>query len=252
MSQPDHSERPRLRGFGVDVVGIAFEKVSILRAYGKKQIFIEPAKNAITLKGISIPDDLPAGFCQESKCRLVSEIPGFFTHNSWLEELCLHRAQVVLGNCSLTRAAANLHIISKKHRGQDEADIVLVRGSQVCVIEAKARLDGAGAGADLMKRMQKTRRFFGVLAKTVFVHPAWGAVPPEALVELAGDKATLVGANVDLIDTAIRSALSITVDPRQNASQKSIIRPNEESSGPMAESLAAFRDSLRARDGLRS
>lgn len=28
MSQPDHSERPRLRGFGVDVVGIAFEKVS--------------------------------------------------------------------------------------------------------------------------------------------------------------------------------------------------------------------------------
>ena len=184
----------------------------LLNAYGEKRARIETASNAITISRKPWLTALPPGFSEMGNGRIKSTIPGYFSHNRWLEELCLHQATIALDNCSITRVAAGLHIFSGEHKGSDEADVVLLRGTQVCVIEAKARLDSKGAGADLMKRMQKTRRFFGVMAKTVFVHPAWGPSPPPALVEITGDKGILVGARLKDINTAIREALSIRTD----------------------------------------
>lgn len=163
----------------------------------------------LSVKGADgkLPKKLPSWIERVDASTVRTPVCNYFSKNAWLEELCLDRARKVLGDCARTNAAAGLHIDTLNGGFHDEADTVLVRGSRVCIIEAKARLSGPGAGADLQKRIQKTTRMFGALAHVIFVHPSWGASPPKSLVDLTVRGATLVASDIQVLDRAIAKSL---------------------------------------------
>jgi hypothetical protein len=118
---------------------------------------------------------LPSGFSRSGD--RIREPPArrCFSGNEWLEDLCLMEAFDVLKDFPATTAGLAMKTAPGERRGSenDEFDVVLVRGPHVAVIEAKARRQSSKSGDDLQKRVAKTRYYFGDLAKTVFVHPAY-------------------------------------------------------------------------------
>ncbi|RMH42299.1 MAG: hypothetical protein D6694_08145, partial [Gammaproteobacteria bacterium] len=154
-----------------------------------------------------LPKPLPPGFFHR-KGRLYSEVSGYFNKNRWLEEYGLFLAWQ-----SLKDQADKVLVwfgtdLKTDEQGQDEADVILVRGPKTLVIEAKARNAGEGAGADLHKRIRKTQRFFGSHAKVLMFHPAWKKNPPTDLKSLAGDNAYLIGSDVNAFKNAVRETLA--------------------------------------------
>lgn len=139
--------------------------------------------------------------------RLICEDEEYLAKNGWLEELCLVAVSNALDQPQTVLAAHGLHV--RLERGQDEMDLVLVRGSRVVVIEAKARSSSAGAGADLQKRINKAQRFFGPHARVIFVHPSWGNTPPPDLSALAGKGVDLIGDDLDELGKVTAQALGL-------------------------------------------
>lgn len=132
---------------------------------------------------------------------------GFLRTNEWLEEYCLCEAARAMGTDAESVGALFGSDLVAGAGGKDEVDIVLTRGARVLVIEAKARLTSKGAGADLHKRVQKARRFFGSHAQVLFVHPAWRGQPPRDLAELADRGTMLVGRDEQRLRAAVRKSL---------------------------------------------
>ena len=64
-------------------------------------------------------------------------------------------------------------------------------------------------GQGLQKRIQKAQRFLGSHAQVIFVHPAWGKTPPDALSSLTGEHACLIGRSEAAFKDAVRRALGI-------------------------------------------
>lgn len=177
----------------------------LIRAVRQKALAIGQSANSASLGPIALPAALPAGVAARGN-RLVSSVEGYFSHNAWLEEWCLAGAARVLRDAPQARAGLGI-VATLGHHGQDEADVVLVNGARVCVVEAKARLSSDGAGAELQKRIAKTQEYFGDHAHVVFVHPAWGPQPSKHLVEVVGRRATLVGSRKEDLDRAIARAV---------------------------------------------
>lgn len=156
-----------------------------------------------------LPLPLPSGLRLDGN-RLVSEVRGYFSHHGWLEELAVALAAEGCGpQASEVSAACNLSIMGAD-AASDEADLVLVRGARVVVVEAKARGAKAGAGADILKRARKAERFFaGSSTQVIFFHPAWGAEAPGPLRDLVGRNVTLVGASTTEYVAAVRRGLGL-------------------------------------------
>lgn len=155
------------------------------------------------------PTPLPVGFSAVPD-GVETTRRGYFSNNVWLEELALAEAHEALSGFGTVRAALGLYVVTKGRggkKGNDEMDVVLVRGARAVVIEAKARQSGRGAGADLMKRLQKARRFFGSHVTVIFVHPAWGESAPPDLQELAGRSCVLTSGDSAELQAAIRQGL---------------------------------------------
>lgn len=182
----------------------------LMKAVAEKRVRFYGNNTALFLSGTP-PRSLPAGFRREEN-RVKTTVSRYFSKNQWLEELCVHRARVVFSRQKNIRAAAGVKTVLLNDRSEDEADVVLVRGPRTCIIEAKARLQYEGAGAELQKRIAKTWENFGAHAKVIFVHPAWGQQPPRDLVAMVGARATLVGANPVALDRAIFDALCFRRD----------------------------------------
>lgn len=192
-----------------DRLGIA---TAAFHAVARKQTTpVEGRPNALRLRTGNWPSPLPPGFRLEGEKTLVSDVAGYFERHAWLEEFCLQRARLSVGQLARIDAAAGLKLtVGTRTSDLDEADGVLAHGPRVCVIEAKARLSSASAGADLQKRVQKTRRFFGALARVVFVHPAWGKAAPSDLMKSVGHNVWLVAGDQAHLDLSIREALGLT------------------------------------------
>lgn len=150
----------------------------------------------------SLPRSLPPGLRVRGG-GLEADDPGYLGKHGWLEEWCLVEAARVCEGTSV-HGALGLEVVSL-----DEFDVVLVRSSRVLVVEAKAKARGAKErpGADLHKRVAKTRRFFGSNARVIFVHPAWGRRIPPQLAETAQGLATLIGGDAEAYRRAVREAL---------------------------------------------
>lgn len=166
------------------------------------------ATDSLMLAMTSLPSELPAGFSFEAG-RLRGTGDGFLGANGWLEELCLFEALDAIGDDSRVRVALGL-CYAGENGGNDESDVVLVRGANVVVIESKARGKESGAGADLHKRVQKAERFFGALTRVIFVHPAWGATPNTDLQESVKASVRLVGSDLAQLRDAVRKGLHLT------------------------------------------
>jgi len=152
--------------------------------------------------------DLPPGASISGNQVVLPNVTDYLGENQWLEEYCALVSRDSLTDAATVRAAIGLPIATE-NGGTDEADVVLLRGPRAVIIEAKARGNAGGAGAELNKRIQKTRRFFGSLARVIFVHPAWGQTAPQNLAEIAGPGVWLVGRDPARLRTAIREALSL-------------------------------------------
>ena len=148
---------------------------------------------------------MPPGFKQRGDKIEEPEHSGVFSHHRWLEEFCLLRAHSLLRAESDVTAALGVKLRSPgTSEGNDEADVVLLRGGRVLVIEAKAREQPGGSGAQLQKRIAKTRTFFGDLAKVLFVHPGYNA--PALRVNRSmvdGRYVRIVGSDLTELDSAI-------------------------------------------------
>lgn len=180
---------------------------ALLHTLASEKLLIEADRNEATVElPQAIISSLPPGFSMQGK-KLRSNVSGYLQLNAWLEELCLLHAASVLREDAATRAGIGVKLI-RDSGGSDEADVVLVRGSRVCVIEAKARRTSKGAGDDLQKRIAKTREFFGDHAHVIFVHPAWGKSPPASLIGSSIRNVDLVGGDPKALDIAIKKALS--------------------------------------------
>ena len=152
--------------------------------------------------------DLPPGASISGNQVVLPDVTDYLGANHWLEEYCALVSRDSLTDAPTVRAAIGLPIATESG-GSDEADVVLLRGPRAVIIEAKARGKAGGAGTDMNKRIQKARRFFGSLARVIFVHPAWGQTVPQDLAEIAGPGVWLVGRDPARLRTAIREALSL-------------------------------------------
>lgn len=165
---------------------------------------------------VPVPADLelPPGFVRRDAHTIAAagRDASYFSKNGWLEELCLLRAGLVARDVADVRAALGLELGRDGSGSLDEADVVLTRGARVCVIEAKARAKGAGAGGEVNKRIGKAHRYFGSAVHVIFVHPAWGRRAPQKLVTTAGENTTLVGRDLRLLQQAVAAALGIPFD----------------------------------------
>lgn len=217
--------------------------ITVLSAMAKKRAVFDVEKNMVRLKRTPLPESLPPSVHRLNDRTLGSDVKGYFSHNRWLEEICLIRAQAVLGDYPATRAALGLVLrTGSSNATNDEADVVLVRGSRICIIEAKARKVAGGAGGELHKRIQKTQRYFGELAHVIFVHPAWRDKPPSDLVDAAGTRATLIGSDIEALDRAILKALGLTYSPEAKPHEKAA-RP--EAKGHLSDSAMNLLTTLK-------
>lgn len=158
---------------------------------------------------LSWPHTLPAGLDRRGT-KIFGE-GKYFSQNGWLEEFCLAVAHKVASAHRNVHAYFGLHVLGLGGgaEGQDESDLVLVRGSRLVVIEAKAKKHNDSAGAQIQLRAQKASRFFGSMTRMIFVHPAWGTAPPAALEGLISRNVTLVGASERDLENAIKKALAL-------------------------------------------
>lgn len=186
----------------------------LLNAFADNAVRFHQRTNTATIDDDRPVPNLPPAFHRKGhKIAISHNGPShYFAHNGWLEELCLSRARRVFKKADDIRAAAGLEVTIPGTNAVDEADVVMVRGPRTCVIEAKARRKGAGAGADLQKRIAKTRDYFGNHASVIFVHPAWGKTPPSELVARHKRDAILVGTNLGALDKAVFNALRFERD----------------------------------------
>lgn len=180
----------------------------LVSALADRRLRVDARRNRATITRGPILTKLPQGVSVVRENQLQARQEDYFSTNIWLEEVCLQRARAVLRNCAVTQAAMGQHMAFPGNAG-DEADVVLVRGARTCVIEAKARRQGSDVGADLDKRISKTKEFFGSHAAVIFVHPAWGTNPPHELVRRTERSAYLVGGDLAALDRAIASALQL-------------------------------------------
>ncbi len=164
------------------------------------------AKETIAESTITLPRSLPAGFALKGG-RLRGPFPDYFRMHAWLEEFCLVEAHRCIGPRADVHAAMGLQISAD--RDKDEVDVVLTRGSYLVAIEAKARESAAGTGADLHKRIQKTRRYFGAVTSVIFVQPVWGRRPDRQLADAVDRKVTLVGSDRGELHAAIKRGLGL-------------------------------------------
>ena len=143
---------------------------------------------------------LPADFHVEDGHLCEPWGTDFFSKNKWLEEFCLTEACDVLDGASEVESAMGADIRTTGAMGlaNDEVDVVMVRGARVAVIEAKARSQAAGGGAELQKRVAKTKKFFGNPAKLIFVHPAY------SVIALADNQALVDSKTVRLVGDSIK------------------------------------------------
>ena len=153
---------------------------------------------------------LPPGFLVEDVRLCEPPHTGFFSENKWLEEFCLAEACDVLDGAEDVEAVMGADVRPTGAFGiaKDEFDVVMVRGARIAVVEAKARSHAGGGGAELQKRVAKTKKFFGDPAKLVFVHPAYNAAAladNQALVD--SRTVRLVGDSIKDYRAAIRWAL---------------------------------------------
>jgi hypothetical protein len=158
---------------------------------------------------LSWPSKLPAGLQRKEK-RIYGS-GKYFSQNGWLEEFCLAVAYRVAHHAPEVMAYLNMHVLGQGEggQGQDESDLVLVRGPRLVVIEAKAKKHAEGAGNPIQLRSQKTSRFFGSMTRMIFVHPAWGLAPPAALDGMISRNVTLIGADEQRLESAIKEALGL-------------------------------------------
>jgi len=160
------------------------------------------------LNGKRLPQPLPAGFRLHQGALWCDADTDCIGANRWLEEYCLAVAAEELGRTATVHGALGLATYVGSNKGVvDEGDVVLVLGGRVVVLEAKANLDPKGAGADVQKRVQKVRRFYGSHAQVIVVRPVWGDAPPQALAELMAEHAQMVGNNERSLRHAVRRAL---------------------------------------------
>ncbi len=181
---------------------------ALVRSWTPRRVKIARAQNGIRINRKYLPGQLPPGVRYEGG---VLSYPGdkeFFGHNRWLEEYCLAVVADELEKTQRVHAALGLRPCAETDKGSvDEGDVVLVRGGRVVVVEAKANLERKGAGADVQKRVQKARRFYGSHVRVVVVRPVWQEEPPRALVELMGGHAVLLGSDEVALRREVRAAL---------------------------------------------
>lgn len=180
----------------------------LLRAFGRREVRAGiDRRGGMQVPPSALPPSLPAGMRYEKNGRLYSDSTSFLGQNVWLEELCLALASAAAGDRASEVVAAHGMVAYAGSGGEDEMDIVLMRGPRTVVIEAKARGSRAGAGADVHKRIQKARRFLGSHVQVIIVIPAWGEEAPDNLRDLTENHAVLVGAEEGRLRDEIRRAL---------------------------------------------
>lgn len=159
------------------------------------------------LPGVELPEALPASVRREGDALICSR-EGPLAQGGWLEFYALAVLREHFASVPEARIGFGVHLrragpgAPSGDLAQDEVDAVVTVGSRTLIIECKARSSSGGAGADLQKRVAKTRQFFGSHAKVCFFHPTWGESPPQALAAFDPANVHLVGTT-----TAFRAAL---------------------------------------------
>jgi hypothetical protein len=178
---------------------------------GHKELKLAPnERGAIELQQGQWPEPLPRGV--ERLSETIIHAPGlrYLKFSGWLEELCLLRAHAVARGATASWTAYGCHVaVTSQSTDLDEVDVIVVRGARVCAIEAKAKFSSESAGAELQKRIHKTRRFLGQQAKVIFVHPAWGKNVPADLERSSGAGVYLIGNDLTALDKAVAEALDL-------------------------------------------